>query len=259
MKANLLIALYIAKRAVFFCIAICRNANHDGTHRTMIGVLFPSKYEAVLFLGRLNNAMAYRMERGFPCTIGELHRKTVSVGIIGMGRPHAARRADLFIEKVKPKRVLLAGFAGGLNPQLRLGDIRIAHGDEPTAFVNQIYTAHELVSTPEDKRRAYEKSGCDIVDMETDDIARVAQAHGVPLTVVRAISDTADELLPGELFALGYDQARGKSTPLRMALHLALHWGDIKRLKRAMAPLPPVREILTAALMEEIQKSSSER
>lgn len=212
----------------------------------MIGVLFPSKYEAVDFLAHLNNAMTYRMERGFPCTIGELERKTVSVGIIGMGRPHAARRAELFIDKVEPKTLYLAGFAGGLNPGLQRGSVHI------TDKVQTIHTAEELVGTPEAKRALHAASGCDIVDMESADIAALAAAKSIPLKIVRIVSDSAEEAVPAELLAKGYDQQRGRQTPLRMAAHLATHWADIGRLRRFLAPLPQVRKELAAALLAEI-------
>lgn len=212
----------------------------------MIGVLFPSKYEAVDFLAQLHNAMNYRMERGFPCTIGELGRKTVSVGIIGMGRPHAARRTELFIEKVEPKVLFLAGFAGGLDPALRRGDVHVTK--DPAT----IYTSEGLISTAAQKREVFEQSGCAIVDMESADIAAVAAAKELALTIVRAVSDAAADGIPSRLLSMGYDQQRGRETPLRMAVHLATHWGDIGRLKHFLAPLPAVRKTLTATLVEAI-------
>lgn len=217
----------------------------------MIGVLFPSKYEAAEFLKALGNAMAYRMERGFPCTIGELGRRTVSVGIIGMGQPHASRRAKLFLEKVEPKVLYLAGFAGGLNPVLGRGQVRVVSAaDAPSV----IHTTDGLVQTPEQKRECFERSGCDIVDMESAHIIAVAAAAGVPLTIVRAVSDTAADSVPGKLLANGYDQQRGRETPLRMAAHLATHWGDIGRLGAFLKPLPQVRAELTKALIAEISR-----
>lgn len=212
----------------------------------MIGVLFPSKYEAVDFLAQLNNAMSYRMERGFPCTIGELGRKTVSVGIIGMGRPHAARRAELFIDKVDPKALYLAGFAGGLNPDLKRGSVKVARD------ASAIYTADGLIDSGARKRELFAASGCDIVDMESADIAALAIAKELPFTIVRAVSDAAEDALPSRLLAKGYNQQAGRVTPLRMALHLATHWGDIGRLRRFLVPLPQVRKALTEALNKEL-------
>lgn len=212
----------------------------------MIGVLFPSSYEAVDFIAGLSNAMRYRMERGFPCTIGELGRKSVSVGIIGMGRPHAARRAELFIEKVEPKVLYLAGFAGGLNPELKRGDVHVARD------VATIHTADQIICTAAQKHAIFMQNGCEIVDMESADIAALAAARGLPLTIVRAVSDTAADDVPAALLAKGYDQQRGRETPLRMAAHLATHWGDIGQLKRFLSPLPPVRKALAAALVKEI-------
>src|SRR4051812_31219126 len=45
------------------------------------------------------------------------------VWITGIGRKNAAESIRRAINSVKPERVITAGFAGGLNPELKFGDV----------------------------------------------------------------------------------------------------------------------------------------
>ena len=87
--------------------------------------------------------------------------------------------------------------------------------------------------------------------MESAFVAKAAAAAGVPLTIIRGVSDTAEEPLP-EFLSKGYDQAKAKTTPLRMAKHMMTHPGDIGKMKALLASWEPVRQAIAEAVVAAV-------
>jgi nucleoside phosphorylase len=107
----------------------------------------------------------------------------------GVG-PHAARVAlELAVCHELPERVISSGFAGALRPELRVGDIVC------DARGARFASANAVLATAQAKREFRERTGADAVDMETDAIREVCGVAGVPMTVLRAISDGVDDEL----------------------------------------------------------------
>ncbi len=104
--------------------------------------------------------------------------------------------------------VILAGLAGGLNPDLPAGHALLAdavvdvHGREripPLRSENGggiICTHDELCDTPESKARLREMTGGDVVDMESIHFANLAEERGWTWGVIRGISDDHATPLP---------------------------------------------------------------
>lgn len=221
----------------------------------MILVLIPTRHEADDFINRLTDRRLSKPDGGGRIIEGKLHGRIVSVAEIGMGGSVAAKRTAITLASVKrPEVVWLAGYGGGLDPTLKRGDIalweRTADALPPAAplpshrRVKWIHTAEEVVATPADKARLFASTGAPVVEMEAASVFRILDANHLPAAAVRVISDAADEALPADLLAHGYDTVRGCETPLRMAWRLATHPGDIRRLKNFLAPLPGVRRTL---------------
>src|SRR5438874_11071406 len=84
--------------------------------------------------------------------------------------PRARRFPDRFATD-RASGIIVAGIAGGLDPALACGEIIV---DELSTFdtsslalrVGTILTVEEVISTCDQKRRAYETTGAHIVDME---------------------------------------------------------------------------------------------
>jgi adenosylhomocysteine nucleosidase len=129
-----------------------------------------------------------------------------------------------------PQFVLTCGFAGGLNPDLKLGDVvfeipsRGSRGDEAQLQIGnpsepphvgchekllaagakpaKFFCADRIATTVAEKKKLRDETGADAVEMESAAIHVVCREHGIPCATVRVISDTADEDLPLDFNAL---------------------------------------------------------
>ncbi|WP_309398149.1 hypothetical protein [Cerasicoccus maritimus] len=218
----------------------------------MIGVVFPSHFEASEFVVRLKNKAPAKLERHLPTWRGNINDREIAVGVVGMGPPHCALRTEKFLDFYPVKTLMLAGFAGALDPTLKRGEVIINRGE------GKIATADDVIATASDKARLLAESGAPLVDMESAHVEAVAQKHQTPLIVVRAVSDTASEDVPVDILSRSYDQEQGVTTPVKLGLYLAWHWGDLGRLMRFLKPLSGVRRGLTSVLVSEITKLPNE-
>ena len=141
----------------------------------------------------------------------------ISILIVGIGRENAEKSVRNFLAENSPELVLTCGFAGGLNPDLKLGDVvfelsepqlpsansqlrakLIAAGAKPAKF----FCADRIATTVAEKKKLRVETGADVVEMESAAIQAVCAERGIPCATVRVISDTADEDLPLDFNAL---------------------------------------------------------
>jgi adenosylhomocysteine nucleosidase len=217
------------------------------------------------------------------CERATLRGVAVAVARTGVGGERAAAAVSVLIEALRPSAVLATGFAGGLNPALRAGDVLVASrllelgsgsrevwpAPEPlvraaagiaiaggTVRTGALLTVDQVVSEASAKRELGARSGADAVDMESCAVACEAGRRGIPLLCARAILDDADYDLPfdfARIFTAG-----GKVHPLgalaavlrRPAGLLAL--GELRRRAAAGAAslgefLPPCVTALAEA------------
>jgi len=111
-----------------------------------------------------------------------------------------------------PELVLTCGFAGGLNPELKVGDVVF----EPSTFNPQFpsrlvaagaksakfFCANRIAVTAAEKKKLRADTGADAVEMESAAIHAVCAERGIPCMTVRVISDAAEEDLPLDFNAL---------------------------------------------------------
>jgi adenosylhomocysteine nucleosidase len=128
----------------------------------------------------------------------------VRVLLTGMGTRNAERSVRAALDEHKSNLVLSCGFAGGLDPTLKPGDVlcstdnsALRHklttaGAKPAKF----FCATRIATTVAEKLELRRTTGADAVEMESAAIHNVCRERGIPCATVRAISDTANEDLP---------------------------------------------------------------
>lgn len=146
--------------------------------------------------------------------IAAQHPGTVTL-IVGIGRQNAEKSVRGFLPSVSPQLVLTCGFAGGLNPDLKIGDVVFepagpaAHGEKLQTVLSsagakpaKFFCADRIATTVAEKKKLRAETGADVVEMESAAIQAVCAEKNIPCVTVRVISDTADEDLPLDFNAL---------------------------------------------------------
>lgn len=183
----------------------------NGGKRTIEGhvlVCFPLKEEAAPF-----RKIAGGLRRG----------RLITILRTGIGHQNAEKSVRNSLSAHSPGLVLTCGFAGGLNPDLKLGDVvfeltdrrdelheslpgsevrdsqsssllqkLITAGGKPAKF----FSADRVATTVAEKKKLRAETGADAVEMESAAIHAVCAEHGIPCATIRVISDTANEDLP---------------------------------------------------------------
>jgi adenosylhomocysteine nucleosidase len=160
-------------------------------------------------------------------------KSDISILLTGIGRQNAEKSLGEFLAVNSPELVLTCGFAGGLNPELKLGEVvfeisnlrdefhesqtkkesgdligdswnsslrekLLASGAKPA----NIFCADRIATTVVEKKKLRAETGADAVEMESAAIHAVCRERGIPCATVRVISDTANEDLPLDFNAL---------------------------------------------------------
>jgi adenosylhomocysteine nucleosidase len=134
----------------------------------------------------------------------------VSILLTGIGRKNAEKAVREFLAANSPVLVLTCGFAGGLNPDLKLGEVVFEIGNqlEPThvgcyeklvaagARAATFFCADRIATTVAEKKKIRAETGADAVEMESGAIHAVCREREIPCATVRVISDPAGEDLP---------------------------------------------------------------
>lgn len=134
----------------------------------------------------------------------------VTILITGIGAKNAEAAVRGFLATHLPKLVLSCGFAGGLNPELKSGEVVFITGypaleEQLTASDAKqasFFSAPRIATTVAEKQQLRAQTGADVVEMESGAILAVCREKQIPSAMVRAISDTASEDLPLDFNAL---------------------------------------------------------
>ncbi len=202
----------------------------------------------VLLLGALRREIApirrqlvqleYEEWSGFELYRGGIGGVETAVGRIGVGKASAAAMTQRLVEHCRPAVVILSGIAGGLSPELELGDIVVARScvqydldvtacgyplgevpETPSGVIacdpalaeavaaapcfrersrlGRVLTGDRFLDAAGKQRLAAERGlPGDVVDMESAAVALVCRLNGLPLVVIRTVSDTLDGRRP---------------------------------------------------------------
>jgi adenosylhomocysteine nucleosidase len=161
----------------------------------------------------------------------------------GIGAEGARRAAEAILSLYTPRLVYSVGYAGALEPGLRVGEILtparvIDAGDGSSVRIpggNSVLVSYKQVASPEQKSKLWQSYGAQAVDMEAAAVARAAELKTVPFKALKVISDEFDFDLPGtERFV----DSEGRFQEAQFALYAALRpwlWRRVIRLTRNSA------------------------
>jgi adenosylhomocysteine nucleosidase len=157
---------------------------------------------------------------GFAVREGGLRGRRVALILAGAGQKNARRATEILIDGHRPRRVVSAGFAGGVCDRLKRNDILIADrllnidGNElpvelspglaaasirPSVHRGTLLTTDRVIRMPSERKALCDRTGALAVDMETFAVAEVCAARQVAFSSIRVINDTADESLPPDV------------------------------------------------------------
>jgi nucleoside phosphorylase len=172
---------------------------------------------------RASLAAVRRPAEGDPIWRGRCAGREVALVVTGDGERNARGGAFAAFRRLRPRMVVVIGVAGALSPDLRAGDLLVAHrvmrehGDawEPSlpaatsalggARPAALISAARLAVTRADKQRlalvaADRADGLPVaVDLESAAFVSEAVARRLPWVVLRSVSDEASEELPALL------------------------------------------------------------
>jgi adenosylhomocysteine nucleosidase len=167
----------------------------------------------------------------------------------GIGPEPGRRASEAIIAKYSPALLISAGIAGGLTPDLRIGetifpvtiiDARDSSRHETaiqntpigrTPLAKTILVSSPEIAGAEQKQKLGKAYGAHAVDMEGASVARAAEAHGLPFIAIKTISDEVDFELP-EMMPFFRD---GEFQIARFVLHISIRprlWLRVFRLAR---------------------------
>ena len=181
------------------------------------GFVFALRQEAVGILDRLKRVRTTCGD-GLTFYTGNIGNISVAIVLSGIGQNNAEEAAKKLIDVFEPKSVCSAGYAGGLSARLKRFNICVPEqvlrgsGGEaldlsetiprktapmPDKFT--LVTVNDVVETPVQKRALRERTGAEIVDMETFAIAEVCRVRNVPFSSFRVVFDTESDQIPGDI------------------------------------------------------------
>ena len=181
----------------------------------------------------------------------------IIVSISGVGIKKARNCTNTLIKKYKPGIIISAGFAGALNPKLRLGELVLSNwalslrnydkinldNNLPYIafkFINGgVLTESSFINVKEKKLDLFVKSGADIVDMESWAVADAARKLDTKVISVRAVSDLTNQHLPRmeQIFSkesqIDYKKAFGyfKSNPGELFNFLRFKYVNLRKAR----------------------------
>lgn len=166
-------------------------------------------------------------------------RADVQLLVTGMGSKNAVEAFRKALLHGRPQWVLTCGFAGGLDPALKCGDVVYETDDaaglqeslaRSGARAGRYHCVDSVAVTAASKLDLRRQTGADSVEMESGAIRAIAREKGIPSATLRVILDAAGEDLPLDFNRLMTPDMR--VDPVKLGLFLAKSPGRIPSLIR---------------------------
>ncbi|MEE8154625.1 MAG: hypothetical protein V3T53_06645 [Phycisphaerales bacterium] len=163
--------------------------------------------------------------------------------------------------------IILAGLAGSLREDISNGSAYVAtrvidgaghawhppgiakgnlHGPPGPTIISTVHT----ITTTQDKRALAERSGADLVDLESAAFAEAASAAGRRWAIVRGVSDGLDDALPEDIGEWVDEQGRTRTSAVIAAiLRRPALVGEVRRLRAdSIEAMNAVAEVIDSML-----------
>jgi adenosylhomocysteine nucleosidase len=171
-------------------------------------------------------------------------RLRVGVWLLGAMGPGAAQNLERRLNGAMPALLISAGFAGGLQPGLRPGDLILGENHSDPEVVSKlslphgwrvgcVSTAEGILERAEDKKLLGMRTGCLAGELETAHLARICAERGLSMLSVRCISDTMEDDLPVPADIL-LNPKTGRPDPLGLFRYLISHPSSVPGFKRLL-------------------------
>ena len=181
-----------------------------------IAILVAMGMEAAKLIARIEGAQP-ESAAGGKFLRGKIGQAEVVLHQCGWGMRNAEKGTRALIEHFQPDVIVNYGVSGGIVPEIGLAETvialssfpasgrkyvgsaaeltdeklaRFAAGLLPHAQLAKISTSLGIIFSKRRKTRVAQKSGAVCIDMETYTAAKTANELGVPLLVIRCLSDT---------------------------------------------------------------------
>jgi nucleoside phosphorylase len=190
-----------------------------------IGLVIPTRWESGPVVRHLQMRSA-----GADLFNVTLHERSLWVRVSGVGREKARVAADRLCKEQKVGMLVSIGFCGALIPALNVGDV----------IRDRMVTVDVPAKTPEERTALTQRANAVAVDMESQAIVEAGTLRGVPIRILRVVSDRFDDDLSP---LLGSD---GNFSFLKIGLRLLNPslWPLAARLRRQSAVAS--RELIAA-------------
>jgi hypothetical protein len=189
---------------------VCFALKEEAAPFHKVAARHPGVVTLIVGIGRQN---AEKSVRSF--LAGGARTVAVCQDLASRSENHLSGQARLAGTLAPPSLVLTCGFAGGLNPDLKIGDViyecgmrnaecgnwekrLLAAGAQPAKFT----CTDRIAITAMEKWKLCIDTGADAVEMESAAIHAICAEKKIPCVTVRVISDTAHEDLPLDFNAL---------------------------------------------------------
>jgi len=185
------------------------------------------------------------------------------LGETGVGGEMVGQTLDWLAEIEAPRFAFLAGFAGALADDLRVGDgVRAEAVVDPSGVrwpatlpnnsnyrAGALLTCDRLLATPDDKVRHAQAHGAHTVDMETSYVAAWCHRRNVPWGCVRVVSDDVRTPVSKDVFELLED---GRVSPWRLTKALVRRPLLVRELMHLQRATSVAAATIAAALVEAL-------
>ena len=199
-----------------------------------VGFVFALRQESVGILDRLKRSKTTR-GNGWTFHSGNIDKgksETLSVAVVlsGAGQNNAETATNVVLDVFAPKLICSAGYAGGLSARLKqlnlcIPEQVVRESDMQALDLSQpipqktaplpdkltLLTVNDVVESPRQKRALHERTGAEIVDMETFAVAEVCRIREIPFLSVRVILDGVEDRIPKDIIKILESMDKGAS------------------------------------------------